>query len=164
MDLVIQIDYIQWPIKSNSVCSGNVSHCKDFCPLWKSTWSLLHWPQTQTIKLLDARIEHVRKDYQHYPMSFITSWILLVFANRDVSGSSNSQVHSTTDLHRETRFWNMFLTNRNDSDPIIPEQAYQSNLSPVHPERWLLRFCWTVRNWCLFLAHPTYWNKRVTSK
>ena len=26
------------------------------------------------------------------------------------------------------------------------------------------RFCWTVRNISLFLAHPTYWNKCMTSK
>ena len=25
-------------------------------------------------------------------------------------------------------------------------------------------FCWTVRNWSLFLAHPTYWNKCMTSQ
>ena len=25
-------------------------------------------------------------------------------------------------------------------------------------------FCWTVRNWRLFLTHPTYWNKSMTSK
>ena len=25
-------------------------------------------------------------------------------------------------------------------------------------------FCWTVRNWSLFLAHPSYWNKCMTFK
>ena len=25
-------------------------------------------------------------------------------------------------------------------------------------------FCWTVWNWSLFLTHPTYWNKCMTSK
>ena len=38
-----------------------------------------------------------------------------------------------------------------------------SNLSPVSKEM-IFRFCWTVRNSSLFLAHPTYWNKCVTSK
>ena len=27
-----------------------------------------------------------------------------------------------------------------------------------------LRFCWTVWNWSLFLTHPTYWYKCMTSK
>ena len=27
-----------------------------------------------------------------------------------------------------------------------------------------LLFCWTVRNWSLFLAHSSYWNKCMTSK
>ena len=39
-----------------------------------------------------------------------------------------------------------------------------SSLSPVSSEIINFRFCWTVRNWCLFLAHPTYWNKCVATE
>ena len=28
----------------------------------------------------------------------------------------------------------------------------------------IFRLCWTVWHTCLFLAHPAYWNKRVTSE
>ena len=38
----------------------------------------------------------------------------------------------------------------------------------VHPQSCIQRndfwFCWTVRNWSLFLTHPTCWNKRMTSE
>ena len=33
LDFGVQIDYIEQPIKSNSVGSGNMSHCRDFFPL-----------------------------------------------------------------------------------------------------------------------------------
>ena len=37
-------------------------------------------------------------------------------------------------------------------------------LSSFSVNRSFSSFCWIVRNWCLFLAHPTYWNKCMTSE
>ena len=45
LDFGVQINSIEQPIKSNSVGSGNMSHC----------------PQTHAIKLLDARIGHLKE-------------------------------------------------------------------------------------------------------
>ena len=44
-------------------------------------------------------------------------------------------------------------------DPIIPEQANPSNLSPMLSNS--VELC---ENWSLFLAHPTYWNTCTTSQ
>ena len=46
------------------------------------------------------------------------------------------------------------------------QEQKQLDLRPISvqcPERWF-RFCWTVRNSSLFLAHPSYWNKSMTSQ
>ena len=44
----------------------------------------------------------------------------------------------------------------------ISRAGKPSNLKPVAKDNF--RFCWTVWNWSLFLAHPTYWNKCMTSE
>ena len=44
----------------------------------------------------------------------------------------------------------------------ISRAGKPSNLNPVAKDNF--RFCWTVWNWSLFLAHPTYWNKCMTSE
>ena len=49
-------------------------------------------------------------------------------------------------------------------DPIVPEQANPSNLNPVSKEIISDSVELTVRNGSLFLAHPTHWNKRMTSE
>ena len=38
-----------------------------------------------------------------------------------------------------------------------------SNLNPAS-KKMIFWFCWTVRNWSLFLTHPTSWTNCMTSK
>ena len=62
LNLGVQIDSIEQPIKSNSVGSGNVSHCRISAfndHLDHSFIVLKH-----TIKLLDARIGHLKEQHQ----------------------------------------------------------------------------------------------------
>ena len=56
-DFGVQINSIEQPIKSNSVSSGDVSHCgtSDF----HNHFNYSFIPQTHTIKLLGSRIEHL---------------------------------------------------------------------------------------------------------
>ena len=57
--------------------------------------------------------------------------------------------------------WNeKYFERQKQLDSIIPEQATH----PISVQRDNLRFCWIVRNSSLFLAHPTYWNKCMTSE
>ena len=63
LDLRVKIDSIEQPIKSNSMSSGNMSHC------WTSAFNnhfnhQLPCPQTHTIKLHDLRIGHLREQNQ----------------------------------------------------------------------------------------------------
>ena len=75
--------------------------------------------------------------------------------------------------------WDLFLTSlsscpgRSETREIFPKtetiRSHNSRASkPIQSQsrvqRDNLRFCWAVRNWCLFLTHPTYWNKCMTSK
>ena len=48
------------------------------------------------------------------------------------------------------------------SDPINREHNPVQSQSSVQRDDF--GFCWTVWNWSLFLTHPTYWNKCMTSK
>ena len=61
-----------------------------------------------------------------------------------------------------SEIWDMQPKNRNDWIPQF--QSRQTIQSQSRVQRDNFRFCWTVRNSSLFLAHPTYWNKRMTSK
>ena len=68
----VQINSIEQPIKSNSVNSGNMTHC------WTSAFNdhldySFICPQTHTIKLLDAK---TRTFEGTESMSFITSILL----------------------------------------------------------------------------------------
>ena len=48
------------------------------------------------------------------------------------------------------------------SDPINQVRVYRPSLSCVQGNDFW--FCWTVRNWSLFLTHPADWNECMTSK
>ena len=48
------------------------------------------------------------------------------------------------------------------SDPINQEREYR--LISILPQKRWFWFCWIVWNWSLLLAHPTDWNKCMTSK
>ena len=65
LDFGVQINWIEQPIKGNSVGSGDISHCRASAFKWSSC-SLLHCLQTHTIMLLVAEIGHLRERNQHY--------------------------------------------------------------------------------------------------
>ena len=123
---------------------------EQLCGFWKrvslwdsslqwSFWSQLHCPQTHTIKLLDARTGRSREQNQC------------------------SSSHWTS-LRFPRSIWNTRHISKNRNNKIPKFQSKQPIQSQSSVRRDDLRFCWTVRNWCLFLAHPTYWNKCMTSK
>ena len=58
-------------------------------------------------------------------------------------------------LSRVSKNWNNQIPPIKSGNTVQPQFCVQGNYF------W---FCWTVRNWSLFLAHPTYWNKCMTSK
>ena len=60
LDLGVQIDSIKQPITSNSVGSGNMSHCWAFLPTW-SSWSTLRCLQRCTTKLPYEKNSRLRK-------------------------------------------------------------------------------------------------------
>ena len=62
LDLGVQINSIEQPIKSNSVGSGNVSHCRTSAFNDHLDHSFI-CPQTHTTKLLDARIGHLKEQH-----------------------------------------------------------------------------------------------------
>ena len=63
LDLGIQINSIEQPIKCNSVSSGNVSHCRtsSFNDHFDYSFIVL---KNIPIKLLDARIGHLKEQHQ----------------------------------------------------------------------------------------------------
>ena len=131
---------------ANSVGSGNMSHCRTSVFKW-SSWSQLHCSQTHTIKLLDSRIEHLREPNQchaqhrfYYKNCFpINGLPRAIWNMRNISKDSKT-----------IRFHN--------------SRAGETIQSQSSVRRDDFRFCWTVRNSSLFLAHPTYWNKCMTSQ
>ena len=52
--------------------------------------------------------------------------------------------------------------NRNNQIPQFESKKPVQSQSSVQRDNF--RFCWAVRNGRLFLAHPTYWNKGMTSR
>ena len=63
LDLRVKIDSIEQPIKSNSVSSGNVSHCRTSAFHNHFNYSFIVL-KTHTIKLHDLRIEHLKEQNQ----------------------------------------------------------------------------------------------------
>ena len=63
LDFGVQMNSIKQPIKSNSVGSGNVSHCRTSAKNDHFDHSFIY-PQTHTIKLLHARIGHLKVQHQ----------------------------------------------------------------------------------------------------
>ena len=67
LDLGIQINSIEKPIKRNSVGPGNMSHCRtpSFNDHFDHCFICL---RTHTKKLLDARIGHLWERNQYFPL------------------------------------------------------------------------------------------------
>ena len=105
LDLGIQIDSIEQPIKSNSVGSGNMSHCRT-----PSFNDHLDCPQTHTIKLLDAQIGHLKEQNQCLP-----------------SHRSSSETNDVCEHHYQVApiylKHEKHFQEQKQLDPIIPEQA-----------------------------------------
>ena len=59
----VQINSIEQPIKSNSVGSGDVSHCSNSA-FDNHLDYRFNCPQTHTIKLLGSRIGHLKEQNQ----------------------------------------------------------------------------------------------------
>ena len=63
LDFGVQIISIEQPIKSNPVGSGDVSHCRTSAFHNHFNYSFIV-PQTHTIRLLGARIGHLKEQHQ----------------------------------------------------------------------------------------------------
>ena len=109
-----KIDSIKQPIKSNSVGSGNMSHGRT-----SAFNDHLHCPGTNTIKLLDARIGHLKEQYQCLSSHRFCCEICFY----------HSQV-APFDLKHGKHF-----QEQKQLDPIVPEQANHPVSVPC-PERW----------------------------
>ena len=126
-------------------------------PLWLS-WSLLHCLQIIT-NLPDENMT-IERTKSTLSKSMITLGdclrLLIVWSGEQTSRSFNNG------SPRSIRFWIVFPT----TETIRPHKSRAENT--IKPQSCVHRddfsFCWTVWNRSLFLAHPTYWNKCMTSK
>ena len=146
LDFGIQIDSIEQWIESNSVSSGDVSHCRT--------------------SSFNDHLDHCFIVLKYIQQSFLTRgldiWRKSITVSRYIDFVLTLVVFVIItlkflpiDLKHEKHF-----QEQKQLDPIVPEQVTH----PVSVQWNNFRFCWTVRNWRLFLAHPTYWNKCMTSK
>ena len=148
LDFGVQIDSIKQPIKSNSVGSGSMSHCRasslydhfDHCfVVFKHTQqSFLMW----------------RSDGWGTPWDCLRLWIVW-------SGEQASRLFNNGSP-RSIRFWVVFPT----TETIRSHRSRAGNTTK--PQSCIQRndfwFGWTAWTWSLFLTHPTSWNKCMTSK
>ena len=142
----VQIDSIEQPIKSNSVGSGkHVSLWDSFtlivilitASLSSNTYNKASW--RADLKEQNECLPSHRSSFETY----------------DVCGH-HCQVAPIYLKHEK------YFQEQKQLDPIIPEQATHLTQSSVQRDDF--KFCWTVRNSSLFLAHPTCWNKCMTSE
>ena len=144
VDLGVEINSIKQQIKSNSVSPGNMSQC--------GTPSF------------NDRFDHCFIVFEHIQWSFSTRGL-------DIWGNRINLFRYIDFLLRLTTFVNITIRfprsrniskNRNNQIPQFhSRQPIQSQSSVQRDD---FRFCWTVRNSSLFLAHSICWNKRMTSK
>ena len=149
------------PAKSESWNSPSL-HCLAVLPTWQyCLYSHVWWifeinrllNQRYTTKLPDEKIGRLRKQGQH----FSNHWTFLKIACVCESCEVEDKLHvcSTTGLTvlygSESCFQEL-----QRSDPRIQDQSFV--------QRDDFGLCWTVWNWGLSLAHPTYWNICMTSK
>ena len=109
LDFGIQIDSIEQPIKRNSVGPGNMSHCRTsaFNDHLDHSFIVL---KTHTIKLLDARIGHLKKQYQCLSSHRFSCETCGVYDHH----SQVSLIHLKHEKH---------FQEQKQLDPIVPEQA-----------------------------------------
>ena len=150
LDLGVQTSSIKQPVKSNSVGPGNMSHCKT--------------------PSFNDHFDHCFIVFEHTQQSFLMrksdvwGWTLskTLVAPRDWWRTWFVS-RRTTGLSVLSWFWVVFPRKK-----TIRSHKSRTRKKPVQSQSSVQRddfgFCWTVWNWSLFLAHPTYWNKRMTSK
>ena len=148
LDFGVQIDSIEQPIKSNSVGSGDVSHCRT--------------------SAFNNHLDYSFIVLKHIQLSFLTRgldiWRNSINVFHHIDFVVRLVVFVIITLRFPRSIWNTrkHFQEQKQLDPIVQERA--NHLISIRCHRDDFRFCRTVRNWCLFLAHPTYWNKCMTSK
>ena len=158
LDFGVQIDSIKKPIKSNSVGSGNMSHCRASFLYDHLDHCFVVFKHIQQSFLM-RNIGRLREQNQHYP----NHWSLFGCACVCESFEEENKLHvfSTTSLSvrhgSASRFQKM-----KRSDPMDQEREYHPT-SILHPKKWFLILLNCVKL-KFFLAHPTCWNRCMTSK
>ena len=141
MDLGVQVNSVEQPVKSYSVGSGNMSHCR--------------------ASSFYDNLDHcfvVFKDVQH---GFLTRRIR-VWGNKIniiqiiIFPGIFFRVGDVDRFPCTCLFWFVFPWRTVQSDLTSPARVYRPSWN-LHPRKWL-------RNWSLFLTHPADWNERVASK
>ena len=134
----VQIDSIKQPIKSNSVGSGNVSQCKASSLYDHLDHCFIVFKDVQQ-SFLTRRI-HVRGNKSTLSRSSIFPRIF--FRAGDVDKSP-----CTCSLWFVSPWRTATIRSHKSSAGFPTNNCVQGND---------LLFCWTVRNWSLFLAHSSY--------
>ena len=155
LDLGVQIDSVKRPIKSNSVGSGNMSHCRASSLYNHLDHCIVVFKDIQQ-SFLTRRID-VWGNKINIVQIIIHSMRLLLFSNcvRWSLSVHNGLPRSIMGLIHVSKNCDDQIPWIKCGDTIQPQSCIQGN------DFW---FCWTVRNWSLFLPHPTDWNKWKTSK
>ena len=158
LDFRVQIDSIESPIKSNSAGSGNVSHCR--------------------ASSLYDHLDHCFVVFKHIQQSFLMRrmdvWgnkiniIQIIDHSLRLLGFVNRVKWRTNFTFVRTQVSPCFITlirvSKNNDDQIPSIKCGYTIQPQSCIQRNDFRFCWTVRNWSLFLTHPTYRNECMTSK
>ena len=150
-ELMFGVDVpIEQPIKSNSVGSWHMSHC--------GTSAFDYHINHGFIILKDmkhstkSRIFHVRRNVINIAQIKIVvlgwNFVLIVLAGFPVDWSLD-----LLDWFGEE--WNTLTTKSQRSRAEIPSMR-----KPALREHFSFR--WAVWDWCLCLAHPTFWHERMT--
>ena len=158
LDLGIQVDSIELPIKSKSVGSIYMSRCR--------------------ASSLYDHLDHCFVVFKHIQQSFLVRRV-------DVWGNKINVVQIIDHSMRLLSFlncvrcWTNFTLVRTQVSPCFITLIRVSNNcddqiplikcgDTIQPQSCIQRndfwFCWTVRNWSLFLTHQADWNERVASK
>ena len=152
LDFWVQVYSIEQQVKRNSVGPGNMYHC--------GTPSLNDH--------LDHRFSVLKHIQQSFLMRKMDVWgtqsvwfkMLIIPWDRLLGPWSLSQFTTGCTFLS----WVGIVFPRTETIRSHKSRAGSpSNLNPAS-RRDDFGFCWTVWNWSLFVAHPTYWNKCMTSK
>ena len=145
LNLRIKINPIKQPIQSNSVGSWYVSH--------RGTSSF------------NYHLNHgfiVIKDIQHSIGTIMCSawWNVIYIGQIEIGVRSWNLLSHVADVALLHLWFRWFGLVRDDILQLLNPEDQVLEFHPcVNLHRDNFSFCRTVRNWSLFLAHPTYWHK-----